>query len=218
MNGVTIAAGGLVAVDNNQYLYLAGTLSNQGTIQVNSGNSDTRLMIDAGLTLSGGGLVQLSNNNSNSIFSNGTGVAFTDLNDTIDGAGTFGDGNMTLTIGSGGTIDANDGNGLTLNTGTNTIANAGVLQSSGSGGLSVTGGGGVSNAGTIWADGDGLYVAGSVTGTGADRITGSATLRIGGSVAAGQTIGFDSGSTGTLRLDDFAAVQRDGRGAFHDRG
>jgi hypothetical protein len=202
LNGVTIAAGGLVAVDNNEYLFLAGTLSNQGTIQVNSGNNDTRLMIDPGLTLSGGGLVQMSNNINNSIFSNGTSVAFTDLNDTIEGAGTFGDGKMTLTIGATGTIDANDSNGLTLNTGSNTVGNGGVLQSSGSGGLSVTGGGGVANSGTIWADGDGLYVAGSVTGTGADRITGSATLRIGGSVAAGQTISFDTGSTGTLRLDD----------------
>ena len=202
LNGVTIASGGLVAVDNNEYLYLAGALSNQGTIEVNSGGNDTRLMIDTGLTLSGGGVVQLSNNGNNSIFSNGTSVAFTDLSDTIEGAGTFGDGNMTLAIGASGTIDANDSNGLTLNTGANTVGNAGVLQSSGSGGLSVTGAGGVANTGMIWADGDGLYVAGSVSGTGADRISGSATLRIGGSVAAGQTISFDTGSTGTLRLDD----------------
>jgi hypothetical protein len=200
LNNVTIGTGGLVAVLNNTYLTLQGVVTNQGTIEVNSTANDTRLLIVPGLTLTGGGIVRLSDNGANSISSDAAGTTFTIQNDTVEGAGTLGDGNMIVTLGSNGTIIATGGNTLTVTTGSNVVTNAGLLESSGPGGLNVTES--VSNSGTLWADGDGLYVAGNVSGTGSERITGAATSRIGGTVAAGQSVTFDPGSTGTLRLDD----------------
>ncbi len=158
-------------------------------------------MVTPGLTLTGGGAVTLSDSTVNSISSSATATAFTDLDNTISGAGTFGDGNMTVSVGVGGTVNATGSHTLILATGGNTVINAGVLEATGAGGLSVSGGGGVANSGTIWSNGAGLGVAGAVTGTGAGRITGGATLEFGGAVSAGQTIVFDAGATGTLRMD-----------------
>lgn len=58
------------------------------------------------------------------------------------------------------------------------------------------------NSGELWANGGNLITSGATTGTGADEITGAATLEFGGTVASGQTVTFDIGSRGTLRLDD----------------
>src|SRR5437016_3830827 len=109
---------------------------------------------------------------------------------------------MAVTLGVDGTIIANGNNGLTVNTGFNAVVNGGLLESAGPGGLSVTSAGGLTNNGTVWANGDELFIAGDDSGTGTERVTGDATLRAGGTVASGQTIGFDPGSTGTVRLDD----------------
>ena len=202
LNGVTIAGSAVVAVTNNNFLWLQGVVTNAGTIELNSAGNATQLMIDPGLTLAGGGIVQIGDSANNGVFSAAGNTTFTIQNDTVEGAGAFGDGNMTLTLGANGTIDATGHNGLTINTSGNTVANGGLLEASGPGGLSVTSSAGVTNTGTIWADGDGVYVAGNVAGTGSERISGAATLRIGGTVAAGQTVTFDPGATGILRLDD----------------
>jgi hypothetical protein len=206
LNGVTIAAGATVAVLNSQYLALQGVVTNLGTIQLNSIGNDTRLNIVPELTLTGGGIVQIGGNPNNSILGGSSG--FTIANDTIQGSGPIGDGNMLLSLGSGGTIVSTGGVAMSVNTGGNAVTNAGLLEAAGPGGLNITGSGGVANNGTLWANGDGLFVAGSVSGTGSDRITGATTLRIGGTVSAGQSVSFDPGSTGTLRLDD----SRDFRG------
>ena len=177
-------------------------MTNEGTIEVNSSGNDTRLIFNPGLTLTGGGVVQLGNNSNNSITSAAADTAVTILNNTIEGAGTVGDGNMTVTLGANGVIAATASNGLTLATNVNAVVNGGLLKSAGPGGLSVTGSGGVANNGTIWANGDGLYVAGDISGTGSERITGSATLRIGGTVAAGQSVSFSPARPGHCGLDN----------------
>jgi hypothetical protein len=202
LNGVTLGAGTQFGVDNNQFLTLEGAMKNQGTISINGFSGyDTGLIVVSGVTLSGGGVIQLPDNHATRISSSATNTAITILDNTIAGAGTFGDGNMTVSIGAAGIINATGGNGLSLGTGANTVSNAGVLEASGPGGLNVSGGGGVANSGTVWSNGAGLYVAGAVTGAGAGRISGGATLEFGSSVASGQTISFDAGATGTLRLD-----------------
>ena len=196
LNSVTIAAGSLVNVTNNNFMFLQGTISNLGTIGLSSGGNDTRLRLVGSVVIGGGGTIALSNISVNFIDS---AVANTTLNltaGTLQGTGTLGDANMTVVTGSAGTIV---GSGLTVTTGANTLSNSGLLESL-SGGLTVNET--VANNGSIWANGGGLYIAGNITGTGAERITGAQTLRIGGSVASGQTVTFDSGSTGVLRLDN----------------
>jgi hypothetical protein len=52
----------------------------------------------------------------------------------------------------------------------------------------------------LWADGG--NVSSPVTGAGTDEITGTGMMEFAGTVAAGQMVTFDAGSTGTLKLDN----------------
>jgi hypothetical protein len=136
VSGVTIAAGSVVKVSDNSELRLAGTIDNAGTIELNSTGGLTRLLLYGSATLTGAGQVTLSNNPSldNSIGGNSSGT-LTNAGNTIAGAGTIFDTNLTLD--NEAVIDANASNRLILFTGTNTITNTGTLEATASGGLDI---------------------------------------------------------------------------------
>jgi large repetitive protein len=144
--------------------------------------------------------VVLNGNGGNVINAGTAGGTLTNVDNVISGGGQLGAGQLTLVNQASGTINAASASALLVNTGTNAIGNAGVMEASASGGLNVNGAGGVTNTGTLWANGNALSVTGDVSGTGTDRITGAGRLHLGGTVAAGQTVSFDVGSTGTLQL------------------
>ena len=99
--------------------------------------------------MTGSGKVTLSNNAGNLIGSNGAPATLTNVNNTIAGAGTIGDGNLILI--NQGVIDANQSNALVINTGGNTVTNSGTLEAAASGGLVIESK--VSNSKTIEAYG-----------------------------------------------------------------
>ena len=99
--------------------------------------------------MTGSGKVTLSNNAGNLIGSNGAPATLTNVNNTIAGAGTIGDGNLILI--NQGVIDANQSNALVINTGGNTVTNSGTLEAAASGGLVIESN--VSNSKTIEAYG-----------------------------------------------------------------
>ncbi len=149
--GNTVSSTGNVDVDNNGLLVLQGAIDNTGTIALDSTGNSTTLQFDiSGATLSGGGVVTMSDSPGNNyIQGNGQngGTAGTDVltnvNNTIEGVGTIGGNGLGLV--NDGTIDANV-SGATLiinNQGNNspnsseagTVGNAGTLEATGSGTL-----------------------------------------------------------------------------------
>ncbi|MEJ0044984.1 MAG: hypothetical protein WDN04_01655 [Rhodospirillales bacterium] len=183
---------GLVSVQNQATLSLLGTLNNMGTISLGSSNQPTDLLIGptgktpGTVTLTGGGVVTLSNNPANFIVGSIAGDTLVNLNNTISGAGHIGSATQQLVLINDATIDANDPNALIVQTDGGAVTNNSLLESTSSGGLvinSTT----ISNAsGTVLAAGGNVYLQ-------------SATIA-GGllSSSGGGAIVVQSGQTGTL--------------------
>ena len=93
-------------------------------------------------------------------------ATLTNVDNTISGAGTIGDSNLTLI--NQGTINANASLALVLNTGSNAIINSGTLEASSSGGLDIEGN--VTNSKTIEALGTNAKVV--IQGVITDAATG----------------------------------------------
>ena len=135
---------GTMTIDDGALLPLSGTITNSGTIALNSMGTETDLeLIQHGLTLEGHGQVVLSDNSANVIYGSGSDVVLTNVDNTISGAGQLGAGQMALV--NEGTIVATGSNALDIDTGANVITNSGTLEASGSGGMVVSSG--VANAG-----------------------------------------------------------------------
>ncbi len=140
-----ITNNGLLIADNNSDLGISGTINNTGTIRLISVGNPTDLEIQAGgATLTGGGTLTLSNATTG-INSVGSGVRFTNFDNTIQGVGTIGQNLTAITNAAGGLIDANGAGTLTLDpvaTANDTGAsflNDGILRASGGGTLLLTG-------------------------------------------------------------------------------
>ncbi|WP_238587506.1 beta strand repeat-containing protein [Cupriavidus sp. IDO] len=191
---------GTMVVSDSAMLPLGGTILNTGSIVLNALGNETDLeVLSDGITLRGGGQVTLSDNSGNVIFGTAPGTVFTNIDNTISGAGHIGGGPMTLI--NDGTIIANGLNALEIDTGLNNVVNAGTLEATGSGGLVVHGS--VTNSGVLWAHGGNLTVTGDVDGGGVANIDGGATLEYG--AAASENTMFAAGANGTLKLDESSA-------------
>ena len=187
---------GTMTIGDGAMLPLSGVIDNTGTIALNSAGSETDLeLIQHGITLQGGGQVNLSDNAENIIFSTSSDVTLTNLDNTIQGAGQLGQGQLNLV--NEATINASGTNALVIDTGSNPIVNSGTLEATGSGGLVVNSA--IQNSGNIWADGGNVTVNGAVTGNGTATISGSSTLEF--SAASDDNTSFAAGATGTLKLD-----------------
>jgi hypothetical protein len=117
LSNVTIAAGSNYDGLNNSTTYLEGTIDNLGTLAFKSTGNNTELRVAGGqtLTLTGGGTVDLTDQALNYILDadQGTGVLI-NVNNTIEGAGNIGNGQLSWDNQAAGTIDANSALGLTL--------------------------------------------------------------------------------------------------------
>jgi hypothetical protein len=146
---------------------LSGTIDLTKTLSVTSPDV---IVVAAGATLSGKGIVSLSDATTNIIKGASASATLTNFDDKIEGAGDLGDGEMGLTNDSGGTIDAYLGAALTINLGTNTFTNAGLIENAGTGGLVIDSA--TDNTGTLDAIKGTLTVDGVVSGTGTVKIAG----------------------------------------------
>jgi hypothetical protein len=103
---VTLSSGSSLQVPNNNTTLIQGTLTNNGTLTLNSAGNGTFLDLASGqnATLTGTGIVTLSNNSQN--FIQGASSASQTLTNqqTIQGSGNIGNGQMTLV--NSGTINA----------------------------------------------------------------------------------------------------------------
>jgi hypothetical protein len=146
--GTGVNSGAIVVADDAT-LVLGGTFRNSGSITLNGSTDPTRLEVDASLTLSGGGKVILSNSLQNAIVTDGSAATLTNAGNTISGAGTIGDANLTLI--NSGNIDGNASSTLNIRTGAHRVINSGTLQGATSAGLAIESD--VANAKTIAAAG-----------------------------------------------------------------
>ena len=123
---VTENAGHMV-ISDGAILPLSGIIDNTGTIELNSTGSETDLeLIEHGITLQGGGHVELSDSSENVITGTVSDVTLTNVDNTISGAGHLGDGVMILV--NQGTIIATGTNSLEIDTGANAVTNTGTLE------------------------------------------------------------------------------------------
>jgi len=107
-----------VVIDPLGKLTLKGVINNTGSITLtNPGsypyNTDTETLDVAavGVTLQGGGTVMLGGNyvSNNIITGDSAAATLTNVDNTISGAGNFGQGRLTLVNQAGGTINATGG-------------------------------------------------------------------------------------------------------------
>jgi hypothetical protein len=154
---LTNSAGGQVKIYNNSTLTLTGPSNvNAGTIAMNSVGNNTDLILgSAAVTLTGGGTVTLSNNGNNFIYGAVGSDVLTNVNNTIQGSGQIGDGQMGLV--NQGTIDANQSTPLTIRT-SNGTTNTGTLEATAGGNLILNGDTYTDASGTILASGAGSVV------------------------------------------------------------
>ncbi|WP_206736216.1 cadherin domain-containing protein, partial [Bradyrhizobium betae] len=193
---VTENAGNMV-ISDGATMPLSGVLHNTGSIALNSTGDETDLhLIEHGITLEGGGHVDLSDSGQNVITGTASDVTLTNVDNTISGAGQLGAG--LLTVVNQGTIDATGTNSLVIDTGTNAVINSGTLEATGTGGLEVHSD--VINTGVLWANGGNITIDGNVSGNGTAQISGSATLEFG--AASSANVAVDAQATGTIVLHD----------------
>ena len=133
----TVTIKGEVIVANNEQLNITGTITNTGTINLQSAGNGTVLEVtSASLTLNGGGQILLSDNNNNYIYAAAGTDILNNVNNTIEGSGNLGDAQLTLINGLAGTISATGtGSALVINTAGVAVSNSGLIESVNTGGL-----------------------------------------------------------------------------------
>jgi hypothetical protein len=179
LNGVTIATKSTYTTADGATTTLDTSLTNDGTFLINGSSASSIVNLGSNVTLSGGGTVTLKLGSGGNAYLRGSGVALTNDNNTIAGAGFIGD-NAALAIDNEGTIDANvSGESLDLG----------------------QGGGAVANTGTFEATSDGhLFVSGAISGAGKIEIGAGSEVELGGATSENST--FLSASSATLLIDN----------------
>ena len=138
LSGLTISAGSTVTTPDNTTTILQGTITNNGTIALNSAGNTTNILLSGNVTLGGTGELTMSNYTQNRIYgSTGTEQLTNGPGHTIEGSGQIGVGLMTLI--NNGTILANQSNTLTLDTNASGATNNGTFQVNGGSSLVVNG-------------------------------------------------------------------------------
>jgi hypothetical protein len=158
INNLTLAKGNTLNVGSGYSLSIVGTgsgvgsVNNAGMINLASILRPTQLIVtgdDGTVTLTGGGTISLSGRSPEITASTGN-ATLNNVNNTIQGAGTIGSGNLQLL--NGGAIVANQsGEPLTISPNNKGLNNTGKLEATAGGNLQLDGT--CTNSSTIQADG-----------------------------------------------------------------
>jgi hypothetical protein len=222
-----VTINGTYTSDINSYTYLRGTITNQGTIQINAGGGDnTILWTDSGnVTLQGGGTLNLATVSGGSaiIAQAAGGETLTNVNNTIEGMGIIGNGGGLVLVNEA-TVNANvsgqtlllDGGGVT-NTGLLEATNGGTLEITGetvtNSGANITAGAGSS----VLIDGNAHIVGGTLTDNGTFLGTAQgASAYLDGSTAGALTI--NGTYTSALNTDTYLLGTINNNGNFQING
>ncbi len=144
ISNLTVDSGNTLILSDNLYLTIAGgtgagSINDAGTISIGSTGDPTSISLsgaNSSFTLSGGGIVSMSNNANNQFYGTGSQTLTNSLTNTIEGSGQIGVGvgNQQIALINNGTIDATQSVALTVNPG-NGVTNTGTLEATGGGTL-----------------------------------------------------------------------------------
>jgi hypothetical protein len=184
---VTISTGSVFQLNTNHNELWAGTITNNGTFQINDQNFTTALNMSGTVTLKGTGTLSMSNDSGNEIMGYGQpGPGASLMNEiTIQGAGNFG---FNGGIGTGnsvtnaGTIYANQSKPLTIGVSSGSFTNTGTLKVKKGSAMYVTGGGFTNFSGSTLTGGK-YMVSGTLGFDGANIATNAADLTLTGSTS-----------------------------------
>jgi hypothetical protein len=204
---VTLSSGSAYTTEGgNDQTNILGSIINKGNFQVNGGGGANGILnLSGNTTLSGGGTVTLSTQNSGggSAYIQGSGFTLNNTNNTIQGEGVIGNG--TLALSNAGIVDANvSGFGLVLN-GSGGVTNTNLLEATNGGflqlsGITVNNAGGniTANGGTVQLLANTVVQGGTLNSLNGGTLVTPAgnTVTLDGSTASG-AITLSSGSTYT---------------------
>jgi hypothetical protein len=201
---------GAYVIQNNGATEITGTITNNGTISIESTGNDTGLYLDGNATLAGTGTITLVNSSNQNNLIYGISAEVLTNETTIVGDGAIGNGELQITNASNGIINANvSGGNLILNPYTTTASsNAGTLEATGGGTLTLDNGT-WTNTGTIQAQ------AGSAVNLEANVTINGGTLESSGTGAVNDLSGNDvflNGVTlaGTYNIQNNAVTEING--------
>jgi hypothetical protein len=200
LDDVTI--NGLVRFSNDADAVLRGTITNNGTVEQNSTASQTSMLLDGNVTVSGTGIWTISNNANNQIRRLSTGAPTAVLTNgaghTIQGAGLIGLNEIGLV--NEGLVIADQVLQMIIDPSAENVVNqaTGVMRGAGGGGLTLDAGS-FDNQGTIEAL-NGSKVTYGATGVTANNIAGVLTGGTWRAVATG------GGATLTLRGSNITQI------------
>jgi hypothetical protein len=145
-----IVSNGTVTLGNYSALTLLGTITNNGLISDLATSNATSLTIGSTtVDLQGGGNVTLADSSLSVITGGATNDLLANINNTIAGAGQFGNGQLNIDNQASGVINATGANALIVNTGSFTVGSVthfetftteGLLEATNPGTLATTGG------------------------------------------------------------------------------
>jgi len=166
---------GHLSVPNGQAGIIAGAMTNNSTISLNSAGGFTDLRIDSDVSLNGPGTVAMSNNQFNRIFANVTTDRLTN-NSTIRGSGNVGANLMALTNNS--LIQADQPTALTIDPSASGAINNSIFRATSAASLVLAPGEFDNSAGTIEAQNASAVVvtSGAVVTGGSLTTSGSGTI------------------------------------------
>ncbi len=203
LNGIALSAGSVLQMPNSEYLTVSGTFANSGELMMDATVNLTDLSVAAGgLTLTGGGLISLSDSPYNRIYGPSGTTPLDNVNDTISGAGQIGVGQLTLT--NTGSIVATGTNSLVIDV-ASPFTNQGSLIASGIGGIQFVAGN-LTNSGTVAVQSGSVLAvtAGQYIQTGGTTSITSGTLNAtsvsiqSGTLSASGTVGAALSNSGLL--------------------
>jgi hypothetical protein len=199
--GLTIGAGAILNIISGGALELHSGIANFGQLQINSSGSDPTLAINGTVYLLNGGTIALTGPTAENFIIGvaGTGATLVNVNNTIIGSGTIGqgDGALSLVNGADGTIEAKplggaDSGLLVIDTG-RVVSNSGLMTAVDGGTLQIADR--VTNFDLIQASDDGTILladhvrnSGTIGASGTNAIVGLEAAHI-----AGGTVETDTG-------------------------
>ena len=183
LNSLTISAGSTYTGPLNTTTNVGGTLTNNGTLQLNAGSANNTFFdLISDVSLQGAGTLNLNSGDDNGLVyvqQSGGSYTLTNLNNTIQGYGIIGNGGLTVVNAAAGIVDSNvSGQVLTLN-GTGGVTNTGLMEATNGGTLQLTTPVNNLNGSIVAATGTVNFsaaVAGGTLSGGSLRTNGSATL------------------------------------------
>jgi hypothetical protein len=195
IDNLTIDTGDSLTINDRRGLSLAsgasaGTITNNGTILLNGSTGATTLRLNRNTTLTGTGVLNLSNSLSDNVITDKSGAILTnDTNHTIQGSGQL--GNARLGIINNGTIIANQSEGLIINPnpGAGGFTNNGTIRANSASTLTVNDN--LNNLSGNTLTGGTYYVAGTM------RLPGAININAASIILDGTGSNLYNGATGT---------------------